>query len=342
MRMWKIILPALFLAFPVMSEESTIDHVRRENAEAAQASRERIAAAEAADQERQRQEQRDRDAADARARTVSPDNRVSAPPPVATTQTATPTTAPATEADNAVANAQARARAARQREMSLANRMLGGTTMAATGMGGWMWAEGRAQQRVDDRWNDEITAIYASMFCRDGGRATPQVEAGTGAMAPMITVNLVELRYEYMITQADTRLLKAELGLPPGIEAVDIIDTSHLYAGAAAYFTGNFNLDTVAERIEAGDAARRANIGMGVAIGGAAAGIAGDAIINRTVMGFGTPREGGIGEGHRDQFDPTRDWNEAIGRGVRTAGQGIGTGVQAGAQAIGGMFNRGE
>ena len=186
-------------------------------------------------------------------------------------------------------------RAARAREQSRANRMLGGLTIAATGLGGWMWAEGRAQQRVDDRWNDEITAIYASMFCNVGGPGN-RVDVGAGAHTSMTNLALVELRYEYMDLMMETRELKYVLGLPPGIEAVDIIDTSRLYAGEGATHVGTMDLSTVAERIEAGDAARRGDIGRNVAIGGAAAGVAGDAIINRTVMGFGTPT-GRIGAG---------------------------------------------
>ena len=165
---------------------------------------------------------------------------------------------------------------ATENENSMANRMLGGATMGAMGIGGQLAMAGMAEQRADDEWGKRIAAVEDGMYCRIANRPG-QIHVNASETTPMITRNAVEMRAEYLELAQMTRDVKSELGLPPGIEAAIIIDMRDTYDAAAVRDAPTQLRDSTAqERAESGDAAQRRQTGTAVLIGGAAVGIVGN------------------------------------------------------------------
>jgi len=129
---------------------------------------------------------------------------------------------------------------AKSNEQSFANRMLGGLTIAATGIGGMQLAQGIAEKKADDAANADMHAYVESMSCTYGDGKT--VKFGTepvelpGANVP----ELMQYRTEYIALAENLKERKEALGLKPGIEAEEILDkaTMGLYDDENTGITG--------------------------------------------------------------------------------------------------------
>jgi len=183
---------------------------------------------------------------------------------------------------------------AKEREQSFANRMLGGLTIAATGIGGMQLAQGIAEKKADDAANADMRAYVESMSCTYGDGKT--VKFGTepvelpGANVP----ELMQYRTEYIALAADLKERKEALGLKPGIEAEEILDkaTMGLYDDENTGITGGhyasrYRAAAGNEEDEKGlkadkkEAKNRMIAGGVIAGAGLIGGIVGNAIINK-------------------------------------------------------------
>ena len=181
----------------------------------------------------------------------------------------------------------------KDKEQSTANKLLGGATMAATGIGGMQLAEGLAQKAADEEAELDMAAYLATFRCNwnnatsvRGGEKNIQIP-GSGDLAKLVT--------EYKELAADLKMRKEQLGMAPGIESEQIIDsaTTGLYddvgigRGDGAYTSLADALSDpsgadAAEWAEQKDGASdKVKLGAGLAGGGAVAGAAGNLIINR-------------------------------------------------------------
>ena len=170
--------------------------------------------------------------------------------------------------------------AMRETEQSFENRMLGGATMGATGIGGQMLASGLAEQAADDAAIMDMNAYLATFKC-DYGMGLNINGGETNITLPGANV-LLPLRNEYIELATRLRQAKESLGLPPGIESVEILDptNANLYDNAAVGVT-DYALDTAAERAVSTETDEKIQTGAITAGVGAAAGLVGNLIINR-------------------------------------------------------------
>ena len=170
--------------------------------------------------------------------------------------------------------------AMRETEQSLENRMLGGATMGATGIGGQMLASGLAEQSADDAAAMDMNAYLATFKC-DYGMGLNISGGETNITLPGANI-LLPLRNEYIELATRLRQAKESLGLPLGIESVEILDPTdaNLYDNAAVGVT-DYALDTAAERAASTETDEKIQTGAITAGVGAAAGLVGNLIINR-------------------------------------------------------------
>ena len=170
--------------------------------------------------------------------------------------------------------------AMRETEQSFENRMLGGATMGATGIGGQMLASGLAEQSADDAAIMDMNAYLATFKC-DYGMGLNISGGETNITLPGANI-LLPLRNEYIELATRLRQAKESLGLPLGIESVEILDPTdaNLYDNAAVGVT-DYALDTAAERAASTETDEKIQTGAITAGVGAAAGLVGNLIINR-------------------------------------------------------------
>ena len=170
--------------------------------------------------------------------------------------------------------------AMRETEQSFENRMLGGATMGATGIGGQMLASGLAEQAADDAAAMDMNAYLATFKC-DYGMGLNINGGETNITLPGANI-LLPLRNEYIELATRLRQAKESLGLPLGIESVEILDPTdaNLYDNAAVGVT-DYALDTAAERAASTETDEKIQTGAITAGVGAAAGLVGNLIINR-------------------------------------------------------------
>ena len=170
--------------------------------------------------------------------------------------------------------------AMRETEQSFENRMLGGATMGATGIGGQMLASGLAEQSADDTAAMDMNAYLATFKC-DYGMGLNINGGETNITLPGANI-LLPLRNEYIELATRLRQAKESLGLPLGIESVEILDPTdaNLYDNAAVGVT-DYALDTAAERAASTETDEKIQTGAITAGVGAAAGLVGNLIINR-------------------------------------------------------------
>lgn len=121
---------------------------------------------------------------------------------------------------------------ARNREQSTANKILGGLSIGAAGIGGMMLASGLAEQRADENAMRDMTAYVATFRCDYGtGR---NIQGGETEIT-LPAANLIELKTEFITLAADVKTRKETLGMSGGIESEIIIDgaATGLYDNAA-------------------------------------------------------------------------------------------------------------
>ena len=121
---------------------------------------------------------------------------------------------------------QENADAMREREQSLANRMIGGVSMGAMGFGGKMVASALAEQSADDAAELDMTAYLATFRCDYG--AGKNIRGGeTNITLPGANI-LLPLYNEYTTLAADLKSRKESLGMAPGIESETILDRNYI------------------------------------------------------------------------------------------------------------------
>lgn len=124
---------------------------------------------------------------------------------------------------------EAKYNAAREREQSLANRMLGAAAMGMGGIGGMMLASGLAEQSADADAERDMTAYLATFTCDYG--AGRNIRGGQKNVELPGVAELIPLYSEYITLANDLKQRKAQLGLGSGIESEPILDaaTTGLY-----------------------------------------------------------------------------------------------------------------
>ena len=125
--------------------------------------------------------------------------------------------------DDKIQELRDKADAAHERENSMANKMLGAAGIGATGIGGMMLMQGLSEQKADDNAEEQMAAYLSTFMCRYGdGRAKggeSDIELpGANALLPLYS--------EYVTLANETKAMKTELDLKPGIESESILDNA--------------------------------------------------------------------------------------------------------------------
>ena len=183
--------------------------------------------------------------------------------------------------------------AARGREMSTANKLLGGATMAATGIGGMQAMSALAEQSADADAEAAMRAYLATFHCNYGGGMN--IPGGEKDVQLPGGNELVGLYSEYVNLANDLKVRKNALGMKPGIESESILDsaTSGLYDDVAIGKTsGAFTslarammdpngADAAAWAAQKSDTADKLKTGATIAGIGAVGGAVGNLLINK-------------------------------------------------------------
>ena len=117
---------------------------------------------------------------------------------------------------------------AHDNETSIANKILGTASMAATGSGGMMLASGLTEQKADQEAEEKMRGYVATFKCNYGNT---NVEYGTQPTELPTSTELYNLYAEYVTLANDLKLRKDVLGMRAGIESEPILNsaTSGLY-----------------------------------------------------------------------------------------------------------------
>ena len=192
-----------------------------------------------------------------------------------------------------VDEAQEKLDEAKETEQSTANRMLGGLSTLATGIGGMQLAQGLAEKSADSEADKDMDAYMATIKCTYGdGKSVPfsvePVELPGGNNS-----DLMKYRAEYVALAKDLKERKTALDMTPGIEAEEIIDkaTAGLYDDENTGVTGGayasrYRAAAGNEKDQKGlssdkSEAKKRMIAGGVLVGvGVVGGIIGNSIIN--------------------------------------------------------------
>ena len=185
---------------------------------------------------------------------------------------------------------------AKEKENSWANRGLSAASTAMTGLGGMQLAQGIAEKKADADAEKEMRAYIETMKCDYGGGKN--ITMGNEEITLPGGNELLEYYTEYKTLADNLKTTKAALGLRSGIESEVLYDRaqSGLYQYAPTGKTGGaeISLYRALTDSEGEDAARWAEqkenaskklkAGGGVATGGAAAGVLGNAAINTDMI----------------------------------------------------------
>ncbi|MBQ9540135.1 MAG: hypothetical protein IJU89_01800, partial [Alphaproteobacteria bacterium] len=182
---------------------------------------------------------------------------------------------------------------AKERENSVANRILSGATIAATGLGGMELARGLAEQSADRDAAADMAAYMATFQCKIGDNGNKINGGDMGVTTPGAN-QLINLYQSYVDLAASVKARKADLGLRPGIEADVVLDKSApglyddkgngvqngTYASLYRAARGNqADIDKLAEQSDA--STNRVQIGGTAAGVGAVGGAVGNVLINK-------------------------------------------------------------
>lgn len=132
------------------------------------------------------------------------------------------------EAQQKVDEAQAKLDAAKEKEQSTANRMLGGLTTLATGIGGMQLAQGISEKMADSAADKDMEAYIATMRCTYGEGKTVPFSVEPVELPGGNNPELMKYRAEYVALAASLRESKTALGMKPGIEAEEILDHANM------------------------------------------------------------------------------------------------------------------
>ena len=186
---------------------------------------------------------------------------------------------------------------AKAKEQSTANKLLGGITMAATGIGGMQLAQGLAERSADEAASAEMTAYLDSIVCGVSGGPT-DIKYNAIGQTPPESRQLTDARYNYVALAAKMKTAKESLGMAPGIESELLIDTSKgLYDNAGTDTNGiTHHFDTATERADSNSGRNRAIVG-GAVLG---VGAVGGAVGNWAINGGGAEKIKSITGGDKD------------------------------------------
>ena len=183
---------------------------------------------------------------------------------------------------------------AKARENSLANRLLGGLTMAATGLGGMELAMGLAEQRADEEAARDMAAYLETFRCSYGNGHSVKAGLEPIELPGGNDGELMNLRNEYVNLAASLKERKESLGMKPGIESEEILDKANmgLYDDENVGITGgaysslyratalNSEEDQAKINADKEKSEKRVKIGGTVAGVGAVGGAVGNSMIN--------------------------------------------------------------
>ena len=114
------------------------------------------------------------------------------------------------------------------KEKSFENRMLGGLTMAATGIGGMELARGLAEQSADKAAEADMQAYLATFQCRIGDAGGKSYKGGEMGIEVSGGNQLTSLYQQYVDLAADLKERKTALGMAPGIESTVVMDKANM------------------------------------------------------------------------------------------------------------------
>lgn len=188
---------------------------------------------------------------------------------------------------------QENADAMHEKEQSTANKLLGGASIGAMGIGGMQTASAIAEKRADEEAERDMAAYIATFRCDFGqGR---NIQGGETEIALPGASELNPLYTEFMELAADLKIRKEALGLRAGIESEVIIDsaTTGLYDDVSlgktdGTYTSLYRALTDADSADAAewaeqksDTASQLKTGATLLGVGAVASVAGNLLINR-------------------------------------------------------------
>lgn len=114
---------------------------------------------------------------------------------------------------------------AKENEQSTANKLLGGASMAAMGIGGMELASAMSEKKAMEEAEQQMKAYLATFSCTyDDGK---RFSGGETAIELPGGNELLSLVGEYKTLAADLKLRKEALGLKPGIESQEILDKAN-------------------------------------------------------------------------------------------------------------------
>ena len=206
------------------------------------------------------------------------------------------------------------ARAMKEKEQSTENKILGSTTIAASGIGGMQLAVGLAEQAADNDAEQAMRAYLATFTCKYGDN---HVQGGTINVELPGGNDLIGLYDEYVALANSLKERKAALGIKPGVESeinlggtvrssmpgkksaaesavlsasqskgqlYDNTNTgtqSNAYTSLSRALSDSNSADAKELATQKQEATDKVKIGASVAGAGAIAGIAGNLIINK-------------------------------------------------------------
>ena len=122
-----------------------------------------------------------------------------------------------------VAAAQEKYDDAKATEQSAENKLLGATTMMATGMGAMKLASSMSEQQADQEAEDQMRAYLSTFYCQYGSKRVP---GGTKNAEIAGGNELINLYAQYVNLANDLKARKAALDIAPGIESEAILDNA--------------------------------------------------------------------------------------------------------------------
>ena len=187
---------------------------------------------------------------------------------------------------------QKKADAAHAREQSTANKLLGTAATALTGQGLSMALSGGAAASADKATEQEMKAYLQTFRCSFGSGTYKGGE--TDIELPTAT-SLSALKTEYMTLAAELKEMKTALGLKPGIESEEILDSATIglhdderhgietgaFTSVSRALLDKDGEDAAAFNAQKSDAEKKAKTGTIMTGVGAVGGMVGNAIINK-------------------------------------------------------------
>ena len=197
------------------------------------------------------------------------------------------------DAQSKIDAAQKALDAAKEKEQSTANRMLGGLSTLATGIGGMQLAQGIAEKQADKAANKDMDAYIETMRCEYGDGKSVKFSVEPVELPGGNDSDFMKYRAEYVALAASLKERKTALDMKPGIEAEEILDKANmgLYDDENVGVTGGlyasrYRATAGSEKDEKGlksdsKEAKNRMIAGGVIAGvGVVGGIVGNSIIN--------------------------------------------------------------